>query len=188
MTREARAVVVGVAHHITQHGNNRQDVFFVDDDRRYYLHMLKAKAERYGLVVHAYCLMTNHVHIVATRPACCRLTSGRSGQDASDGGRICNPPKTRRGSARSVIRHSRATPWDRTPSSVRSRRSSAAACDRRRWADRGRRQSGARSGGESSNCPDLSIDVPEMHPVREVHLDLSQHSATSSITDFTHSQ
>lgn len=66
MTREARAVVVGLPHHITQRGNNRQDVFFVDDDRRYYLRMLKTKAEQYGLVVHAYCLMTNHVHIVAT--------------------------------------------------------------------------------------------------------------------------
>ncbi|MFH1747203.1 MAG: transposase, partial [Planctomycetota bacterium] len=66
MTREARAVIVGVPHHITQRGNNRQDVFFVDDDRRHYLLMLKSKAEQYGLTIHAYCLMTNHVHIVAT--------------------------------------------------------------------------------------------------------------------------
>ncbi len=66
MTREARAVVVGVPHHITQRGNNRQDVFFVDDDRRHYLVLLKSKAEKYGLTIHAYCLMTNHVHIVAT--------------------------------------------------------------------------------------------------------------------------
>lgn len=66
MPREARAVVLDVPHHITQRGNNRQDAFFVDDDRRFYLHLLKAKAEQYGLVIHAYCLMTNHVHIVAT--------------------------------------------------------------------------------------------------------------------------
>ncbi len=66
MTREARAVVVGVPHHVTQRGNNRQDVFFVADDRRQYLGMLTAKAEQYGLTIHAYCLMTNHVHIVAT--------------------------------------------------------------------------------------------------------------------------
>ncbi|HNO77041.1 MAG TPA: transposase [Phycisphaerae bacterium] len=66
MTREARAVVVGVPHHITQRGNNRRDVFFVDDDRHRYLGMLQAKAEQYGLTIHAYCLMTNHVHIVAT--------------------------------------------------------------------------------------------------------------------------
>ena len=66
MTREARAVIIGVPHHITQRGNNRQDVFFVDDDRRHYLLMLKSKAVQYGLTIHAYCLMTNHVHIVAT--------------------------------------------------------------------------------------------------------------------------
>jgi putative transposase len=66
MTREARAVVVGIPHHITQRGNNRQDVFFVDDDRGQYLLTLKSKAQQYGLTIHAYCLMTNHVHIVAT--------------------------------------------------------------------------------------------------------------------------
>jgi putative transposase len=66
MTREARAVVIGVPHHITQRGNNRQDVFFVDDDCRFYLDTLRAKSEQYGLIVHAFCLMTNHAHIVAT--------------------------------------------------------------------------------------------------------------------------
>ena len=59
----------GVAHHITQRGNNRQDVFFVEDDRRVYLSYLKESAERYGLAVSAYCLMTNHIHLVATPEA-----------------------------------------------------------------------------------------------------------------------
>ncbi|MCU0914657.1 MAG: transposase [Planctomycetes bacterium] len=53
------------AHHITQRGNNRQDVFFVDDDRRVYLQLLQEQAGRYGLEVLAYSLMTNHVHLVA---------------------------------------------------------------------------------------------------------------------------
>lgn len=52
--------------HVTQRGNNQQDVFFVDDDRRVYLQLLRKAAEQYGLTVHAYCLMTNHVHLVAT--------------------------------------------------------------------------------------------------------------------------
>jgi putative transposase len=52
-------------HHITQRGNNRQDVFFVDDDRRRYLELLKEQSELYGLRVLGYCLMTNHTHIVA---------------------------------------------------------------------------------------------------------------------------
>lgn len=56
----------GVAHHVTQRGNNRQDVFFVDDDRRQYLSYLKESAVRYGLAVSAFCLMTNHIHLVVT--------------------------------------------------------------------------------------------------------------------------
>ena len=64
MARLARIVAPGVAHHITQRGNNRQDVFFVDDDRRVYLALLKEQCEKHGLKVIAYCLMTNHVHIV----------------------------------------------------------------------------------------------------------------------------
>ena len=66
MPRIARIVIPGCPHHVTQRGNNRQDVFFCDDDRRFYLATLKAQAERFGLSVHGYCLMTNHVHLVAT--------------------------------------------------------------------------------------------------------------------------
>ncbi len=65
MPRIARAIAVGCAHHITQRGNNRQDVFFVDEDRRVYLELLQEQAQKYGLQVLAYCLMTNHVHLVA---------------------------------------------------------------------------------------------------------------------------
>jgi len=55
-----------VPHHVTQRGNNRQDVFFVDDDRRVYLRLLKEQSQRYGPSVLAYCLMSNHVHLVVT--------------------------------------------------------------------------------------------------------------------------
>jgi len=65
MPRVARIVVTGIAHHITQRGNNRQDVFFVDDDRRVYMDLLKKNCEKYEMRVHGYCLMTNHVHLVA---------------------------------------------------------------------------------------------------------------------------
>ena len=64
MPRLARIVVPGVPHHVTQRGNNRQDVFFVDDDRRAYLQLLAQQAERFELRVLGYCLMTNHVHLV----------------------------------------------------------------------------------------------------------------------------
>jgi putative transposase len=48
MPRLARAIAVGCAHHVTQRGNNRQDVFFADDDRRVYLELLQEQAQKYG--------------------------------------------------------------------------------------------------------------------------------------------
>ncbi|MCC6487965.1 MAG: transposase [Candidatus Hydrogenedentes bacterium] len=51
---------------MTQRGNYRQDVFFTDDDRRVYLSFLRESARQCHLTVTAYCLMTNHVHLVAT--------------------------------------------------------------------------------------------------------------------------
>jgi len=56
-------------HHIVQRGNNEQDVFFVDDDRRAYLRLLKERCAASGVQVLAYCLMTNHVHLVAVPSA-----------------------------------------------------------------------------------------------------------------------
>ena len=64
MPRIARAVIPDVPHHLTQRGNNRQDVFFVDDDKRVYLDLLKQQSRRFGLRVLGYCLMTNHVHLI----------------------------------------------------------------------------------------------------------------------------
>ena len=66
MPRSSRVVIAGCAHHVTQRGNNRQDVFFVDDDRRLFLGFLAEAAERFDLVVDGYCLMTNHIHLVVT--------------------------------------------------------------------------------------------------------------------------
>ena len=65
MTRIARIVVPGAAHHVTQRGNNRQDVFFVEDDKRVYLRLLGEQCLRFGLRIEGYCLMTNHIHLVA---------------------------------------------------------------------------------------------------------------------------
>ena len=66
MPRVARIVIPGCTYHLTQRGNNRQDVFFVDDDRRLYLRILAEECRAHGLDVLAYCLMGNHVHLVAT--------------------------------------------------------------------------------------------------------------------------
>lgn len=66
MPRCARIVIPGMAHHITQRGNNRQDVFFVDGDRARYVGLLRQLCKEHDVRVLAYCLMTNHVHLVAT--------------------------------------------------------------------------------------------------------------------------
>ncbi len=67
MPRTARIAIPDVPVHITQRGNNRQDIFFVDDDRRVYLSILREHSELYGLEILGWCLMTNHVHLI-TRP------------------------------------------------------------------------------------------------------------------------
>jgi len=64
MPRVARIVVAGTADHVTQRGNNKQDVFFVDDDRRVYLELLREQDQRFGFRIEGYCLMANHVHVV----------------------------------------------------------------------------------------------------------------------------
>ena len=64
MPRVARILLPGLPHHITQRGNNRQDIFFVDDDRRVYLDLLLSHCEQYALSVLGYCLMSNHIHVI----------------------------------------------------------------------------------------------------------------------------
>lgn len=66
MARQPRYVVRGVPQHIIQRGNNRQPIFVTDGDYRTYLSWLQEAAERYGLTIHAYVLMTYHAHLLAT--------------------------------------------------------------------------------------------------------------------------
>jgi putative transposase len=65
MPRIARVVVEGLPYHITQRGNARQQVFFDDRDYELYLDLLRDQAPRTGLRILAYCLMPNHVHLIA---------------------------------------------------------------------------------------------------------------------------
>jgi putative transposase len=64
MARLARVVVPGVAHHVTQRGNRRQETFFNEDDYAAYLSLLGEWCGRCGVEVWAYCLMPNHVHLI----------------------------------------------------------------------------------------------------------------------------
>ena len=65
MSRIARVVATGLPHHVTQRGNNREQVFFSDDDRRFYLWTLLKYCRQCGVDIWAYCLMNNHVHFLA---------------------------------------------------------------------------------------------------------------------------
>ena len=66
MTRRNRACPAGVAQRLIQRGNNRQPCFVRDEDSAAYAHWLREAAERFEVAVHAWVLMTNHVHLLAT--------------------------------------------------------------------------------------------------------------------------
>jgi len=65
MARLARVVVPGVPHHVTQRGNRRQPVFFRAGDYAEYLRLLREWCDKEKVEVWAYCLMPNHVHLIA---------------------------------------------------------------------------------------------------------------------------
>jgi putative transposase len=66
MARLPRIVVPGLPHHVIQRGNNRQAVFFAAQDYGRYLDSLRSAADHYRCAIHAFVLMTNHVHLVIT--------------------------------------------------------------------------------------------------------------------------
>lgn len=64
MPRRARLLLPGQPRHIIQRGNNRQACFFADEDYRFYLDWLRQCADMASCEIHAYVLMTNHVHLL----------------------------------------------------------------------------------------------------------------------------
>lgn len=66
MPRRARVVLDGVPLHIIQRGNNRSVTFFADDDYVFYLEQLRELCVEHDVRLHAFCLMTNHVHLLLT--------------------------------------------------------------------------------------------------------------------------
>jgi len=55
----------GVPHHVTQRGNRRMETFFCDEDYQAYLDLMAERCRHWGVEVWAYCLMPNHVHLIA---------------------------------------------------------------------------------------------------------------------------
>lgn len=76
MPRRARIMISGFPVHVVQRGNNRAACFFQDQDRSFYLFHLARLLPRARCALHAYCLMTNHVHLLvtpATAHSCAQL-------------------------------------------------------------------------------------------------------------------
>ena len=65
MARIARVVAPGIPHHVTQRGNRRQQTFFNDEDYQAYLQLMSQWCAKYKVRIWAYCLMPNHVHLIA---------------------------------------------------------------------------------------------------------------------------
>ena len=66
MPRKPRFTLPGIPQHVIQRGNNREPCFFAERDYRRYLDDLTETADKHGCHVHAYVLMTNHVHLLMT--------------------------------------------------------------------------------------------------------------------------
>ena len=69
MPRQARLAVAGVPCHIIQRGHDRKACFFANGDYQFYLRKLSEQAKEHDCSIHAYVLMTNHVHMLVTPEA-----------------------------------------------------------------------------------------------------------------------
>ncbi|MDD5219805.1 MAG: transposase [Candidatus Bipolaricaulis sp.] len=68
MARPLRLEYEGAFYHVTSRGNAREAIFLVDPDRDLFLEVLADTAKRFGWICHAYCLMTNHYHLLVETP------------------------------------------------------------------------------------------------------------------------
>ncbi len=65
MARIARVIAPGIPHHVTQRGNRRLTTFFGDEDYNTYVDLMAEWCQKCGVEIWAYCLMPNHVHLIA---------------------------------------------------------------------------------------------------------------------------
>jgi putative transposase len=68
MARQLRIEFPGANYHIFSRGNQKQPIFLSDDDRHYFLKILRDTHDKFGITYHAYCLMPNHYHLGASTP------------------------------------------------------------------------------------------------------------------------
>jgi putative transposase len=68
MVRPIRLEFPGALYHITSRGDRQEDIYEIDADRSLFLHTLAEVCQRYNWVCHAYCLMSNHYHLLIETP------------------------------------------------------------------------------------------------------------------------
>ena len=68
MARQLRIEFPGAFYHVFSRGNQKQPVFLSDDDKFFFLKCLREAHEKYGVIVHVYCLMPNHYHLILETP------------------------------------------------------------------------------------------------------------------------
>jgi REP element-mobilizing transposase RayT/AraC-like DNA-binding protein len=68
MARPLRIEFAGALYHVTSRGDGQEDIYLDDIDRRNFIDILKEVCKRFNWVVHAYCLMSNHYHILIETP------------------------------------------------------------------------------------------------------------------------
>jgi putative transposase len=68
MARPLRIEFPGAFYHVTSRGNEKKDIFRSRTDRERFLSYLESAADRYGAIIHTYCLMSNHYHLLMETP------------------------------------------------------------------------------------------------------------------------
>ena len=68
MARPLRLEFAGALYHVTSRGDRQEDIYLDDTDRETFLDVLAEVCDRFNWIVHAYCLMTNHYHLLIETP------------------------------------------------------------------------------------------------------------------------
>jgi putative transposase len=68
MARPLRLEFPHALYHVTSRGDRREDIYLLDSDRQAWMAVLAQVCQRFGWIVHAYCLMSNHYHVLVETP------------------------------------------------------------------------------------------------------------------------
>jgi putative transposase len=99
MSRKPRFILPGIPQHVIQRGNNREPCFYAEQDSWRYLHDLKEAATHNQAAIHAYVLMTNHVHRLVTPGQPYSITPGRDPDFRVIGSYLLTPRLVHNGAA-----------------------------------------------------------------------------------------